>query len=147
MDPQQQFCLKWNSFSNNLVTAFDNLFKSESLTDVSLFCEGIPIIPIIYVNCIVNLLMYIILLGKTFKAHKLILAACSKHFQEIFEATPLGSSLIVILDGTSSTNMASLLEFMYRGEVQISQERLSSFLKTADNLQVITTILHSSSLR
>lgn len=41
MDAQQQFCLKWNSFSNNLVTAFDNLFKSESLTDVSLFCEGI----------------------------------------------------------------------------------------------------------
>lgn len=37
---QQQFCLKWNSFSSNLVTAFDNLFKSESLTDVSLFCEG-----------------------------------------------------------------------------------------------------------
>uniref|UniRef100_A0A2S2R095 Longitudinals lacking protein-like n=1 Tax=Sipha flava TaxID=143950 RepID=A0A2S2R095_9HEMI len=113
MEPQQQFCLKWNSFSSNLVTAFDNLLKSDSLTDVSLFCEG-----------------------KTFKAHKLILAACSKHFQEIFEATPLGSSLIVILDGTSSTNMASLLEFMYRGEVQISQERLSSFLKTADNLQV-----------
>ncbi|VVC41508.1 BTB/POZ domain,Zinc finger C2H2-type,SKP1/BTB/POZ domain [Cinara cedri] len=113
MDAQQQFCLKWNSFSNNLVTAFDNLFKSESLTDVSLFCEG-----------------------KTFKAHKLILAACSKHFQEIFEATPLGSSLIIILDGTSSTNMESLLEFMYRGEVQISQDRLSSFLKTADNLQV-----------
>ncbi|XP_050438821.1 zinc finger protein chinmo [Adelges cooleyi] len=113
MDPQQQFCLKWNSFSNNLVTAFDSLFKSESLTDVSLFCEG-----------------------KTFKAHKLILAACSKHFQDIFEATPLGTSLIVILDGTSSTNMESLLEFMYRGEVQISQERLSSFLKTADHLQV-----------
>lgn len=137
MDSQQQFCLKWNSFSNNLVTAFDNLFKSESLTDVSLFCEGNIYN---YVNRVINLLMYIILLGKTFKAHKLILAACSKHFQEIFEATPLGSSLIVILDGTSSTNMASLLEFMYRGEVQISQERLSSFLKTADNLQVITII-------
>lgn len=85
-------------------------------------------------------------LGKTFKAHKLILAACSKHFQEIFEATPLGSSLIVILDGTSSTNMESLLEFMYRGEVQISQERLSSFLKTADNLQVNISILFSKFL-
>lgn len=35
--------------------------------------------------------------------------------------------------------MESLLEFMYRGEVQISQERLSSFLKTADNLQVKIT--------
>ena len=40
MDPQQQFCLKWNSFGNNLVTTFDSLFKSESLTDVTLFCEG-----------------------------------------------------------------------------------------------------------
>lgn len=90
----------------------------------------------IYDNIIVYIIIYIFLIGKTFKAHKLILAACSKHFQEIFETTPLGSSLIVILDGTSSTNMASLLEFMYRGEVQISQERLSSFLKTADNLQV-----------
>lgn len=40
MDSQQQFCLKWNSFGNNLATAFSNLFKSESLTDVTLFCEG-----------------------------------------------------------------------------------------------------------
>lgn len=40
MDPQQQFCLKWNSFGNNLVNTFDNLFKSASLTDVTLFCEG-----------------------------------------------------------------------------------------------------------
>lgn len=40
MDPQQQFCLKWNSFGSNLATAFGNLFKSESLADVTLFCEG-----------------------------------------------------------------------------------------------------------
>lgn len=93
------------------------------------------------VNSILLPMYFLLFLGKTFKAHKIILAACSKHFQEIFETTPLGSSLIVILDGTSSTNIASLLEFMYRGEVQISQERLTSFLKTADNLQVKTQIV------
>lgn len=37
---QQQFCLKWNSFGTNLLTASLNLFKNESLTDVTLFCEG-----------------------------------------------------------------------------------------------------------
>lgn len=37
---QHQFCLKWNSFGSNLATAFSNLFKNESLTDVTLFCEG-----------------------------------------------------------------------------------------------------------
>lgn len=111
---QQQFCLKWNSFGSNLATAFSNLFKSESLTDVTLFCEGV-----------------------TFKAHRLILAACSKHFQELFEGMPPSpAGLIVILDGTSAHNMASLLEFMYRGEVHVSQESLSSFLKAAECLQV-----------
>ncbi|XP_072746649.1 zinc finger protein chinmo isoform X1 [Anoplolepis gracilipes] len=111
---QQQFCLKWNSFGSNLATTFSNLFKSESLTDVTLFCEGV-----------------------TFKAHRLILAACSKHFQEIFEGMPPSpAGLIVILDGTSAHNMASLLEFMYRGEVHVSQESLSSFLKAAECLQV-----------
>ncbi|KAG5329357.1 LOLAL protein, partial [Acromyrmex heyeri] len=111
---QQQFCLKWNSFGSNLATTFSNLFKSESLTDVTLFCEGV-----------------------TFKAHRLILAACSKHFQELFEGMPPSpAGLIVILDGTSAHNMASLLEFMYRGEVHVSQESLSSFLKAAECLQV-----------
>ncbi|XP_076748636.1 chronologically inappropriate morphogenesis [Xylocopa sonorina] len=111
---QHQFCLKWNSFGSNLATAFSNLFKSESLTDVTLFCEGV-----------------------TFKAHRLILAACSKHFQELFEGMPPSpAGLIVILDGTSAHNMASLLEFMYRGEVHVSQESLSSFLKAAEYLQV-----------
>ncbi|KAJ9592741.1 hypothetical protein L9F63_015579 [Diploptera punctata] len=113
MDSQQQFCLKWNSFGSNLATAFGNLFKSESLTDVTLFCEGV-----------------------TFKAHKLILAACSKHFQDLFETAPICPSVLVILDGTSSSNMSALLEFMYKGEVHVSQESLSSFLKAAECLQV-----------
>ncbi|XP_015186627.1 PREDICTED: protein tramtrack, alpha isoform [Polistes dominula] len=111
---QQQFCLKWNSFGTNLATAFSNLFQSDRLADVTLFCEGV-----------------------TFKAHKLILAACSKHFQELFEGTPpFPAGLIVILNGTSADNMRSLLEFMYRGEVHVSQDSLSSFLKAAECLQV-----------
>lgn len=45
---QQQFCLKWNSFGSNLATAFSNLFKSESLTDVTLFCEGKSIFSVLF---------------------------------------------------------------------------------------------------
>ncbi|XP_031342293.1 zinc finger protein chinmo-like isoform X2 [Photinus pyralis] len=110
---QQQFCLKWNSFGSNLATSFSNLFKSESLADVTLFCEGV-----------------------TFKAHKLILAACSKHLADLFETAPLHQNLLVILDGTSANNMSALLEFMYKGEVHVSQDALSSFLKAAECLQV-----------
>ncbi|CAH0557309.1 unnamed protein product [Brassicogethes aeneus] len=110
---QQQFCLKWNSFGTNLATSFSNLFKSETLADVTLFCDGV-----------------------TFKAHKLILAACSKHLADLFETAPLHQNLLVILDGTSAANMAALLEFMYKGEVHVSQDSLSSFLKAAECLQV-----------
>lgn len=74
--------------------------------------------------------------GVTFKAHRIILAACSKHFQDLFEAAPLCPSVLVILDGTSSANMSALLEFMYKGEVHVKHESLSSFLKAAECLQV-----------
>ncbi|KAL1457868.1 hypothetical protein WDU94_008054, partial [Cyamophila willieti] len=74
--------------------------------------------------------------GVTFKAHKIILAACSKHFQDLFEAAPFCPNILVILDGTSSVNMSALLEFMYKGEVHVSQESLSGFLKAAESLQV-----------
>jgi len=76
------------------------------------------------------------LLGVTFKAHRVILAACSKHFQDLFETAPLCPSVLVILDGTSSSNMSALLEFMYKGEVHVSQDSLPSFLKAAECLQV-----------
>jgi hypothetical protein len=72
----------------------------------------------------------------TFKAHKLILAACSKHLADLFETSPPHQNLIIILDGTSAANMSALLEFMYKGEVHVSQDCLSSFLKAAECLQV-----------
>lgn len=80
--------------------------------------------------------MQIFVIGVTFRAHKLILAACSKHLADLFETAPLHQNLLVILDGTSASNMAALLEFMYKGEVHVSQSCLSSFLKAAECLQV-----------
>ncbi|KAH8317581.1 hypothetical protein KR074_000962 [Drosophila pseudoananassae] len=113
MDPQQQFCLKWNSYSSNLAITFSNLFKSDLLADVILSCDG-----------------------AVFKAHKLILAACSKKFADLFENTPTNGQCVIILEATTPDNMAALLEFMYKGEVHVSQEALNSFLKSAESLQV-----------
>lgn len=76
--------------------------------------------------------------GQIFKAHKLILAACSKNFAELFETAPASAngSICVILEATSADNMQALLEFMYKGEVHVSQKALESFLKAAESLQV-----------
>jgi hypothetical protein len=75
--------------------------------------------------------------GTIFKAHKLILAACSKNFADLFETPSLATgSVCVILEATSAENMSALLEFMYKGEVHVSQKALESFLKAAESLQV-----------
>lgn len=43
---------------------------------------------------------------------------------------------IVILRDVASSDMESLLRFMYNGEVHVGQEQLPAFLKTAQMLQV-----------
>lgn len=43
---------------------------------------------------------------------------------------------IVILRDVASSDMESLLRFMYHGEVHVGQEQLAAFLKTAQMLQV-----------
>lgn len=113
---------------------FTQVYKRTITNSHSVLSSSILSLPFfINVRCRVSLGVS----GVTFKAHRLILAACSKHFQELFEGMPPSpAGLIVILDGTSAHNMASLLEFMYRGEVHVSQESLSSFLKAAECLQV-----------
>lgn len=42
----------------------------------------------------------------------------------------------MILRDVASSDMESLLRFMYHGEVHVGQEQLSAFLKTAQMLQV-----------
>lgn len=54
---QQQFCLRWNNHQNTLISVFDSLLESGSLTDCALAAEG---------QCL--------------NAHKVVLSACSPYF-------------------------------------------------------------------
>lgn len=65
----------------------------------------------------------------------MVLSACSPYFQALFvnhdEKHP-----IVILKDVPYADMKSLLDFMYRGEVSVDQERLSAFLRVAESLRI-----------
>ena len=74
--------------------------------------------------------------GESFKAHRLVLAACSTHFSKLFQNSPLNGQLIVILDGTRHQDLQILLQFMYRGVAYLHQNRIESVLRTAEVLQV-----------
>ncbi|KAK8733945.1 hypothetical protein OTU49_006258 [Cherax quadricarinatus] len=108
----QQYCLKWNNHQSNLLRAFDRLLQSESFTDVTLACEG-----------------------KSLRAHKVVLSACSSYFEQLFEEHP-DKSPIIILKDMKFTHVSQLVTFMYRGEINITQDMLSGLLKTAETLKV-----------
>lgn len=107
-----QFCLRWNNFQTNIVSALDSLKCSEDLVDVTLTCEG-----------------------RNIKAHKVILSACSPYFRNVFKENPCQHPVIILKD-VSADDILSLLSYMYQGEVFIEESKLSSFLHTAALLQV-----------
>ncbi|XP_055626122.1 longitudinals lacking protein-like isoform X1 [Toxorhynchites rutilus septentrionalis] len=112
MADQQQYFLKWNDFQTNMVTSFRHLRNEKSFTDVTLACEG-----------------------QTCKAHKMVLSACSPYFKSLLEENPSKHPIIILKD-VSYSHLQAILEFMYAGEVNVSQEQLPTFLKTADRLKV-----------
>ncbi|XP_022212649.2 protein tramtrack, alpha isoform isoform X1 [Drosophila obscura] len=108
----QRFCLRWNNHQSNLLSVFDQLLHAETFTDVTLAVEG-----------------------QYLKAHKMVLSACSPYFNALFINHP-EKHPIVILKDVPYSDMKSLLDFMYRGEVSVDQERLTAFLRVAESLRI-----------
>lgn len=65
----------------------------------------------------------------------MVLSACSPYFQALFVNHP-EKHPIVILKDVPFADMKSLLDFMYRGEVSVDQERLTAFLRVAESLRI-----------
>ncbi|KAG1687794.1 Protein bric-a-brac 2 [Nymphon striatum] len=112
MGSQQQFCLRWNNHQGNMVNVFDSLLADNLLVDVTLACDG-----------------------QNVQAHKLILSACSSFFQEILVKNPCKHPVIILKDMTFN-DVKAILQFMYKGEVNVSQDQLSALLKTAEALKI-----------
>lgn len=95
-----------------MLSVFDRLLSNKSLVDVTLGCEG-----------------------KSVKAHKVVLSACSPFFETLFCENPCKHPIVILKD-IRYIDLKALVEFMYKGEVNVSQEQLPALLKTAEALKI-----------
>lgn len=108
----QQYCLRWNNHLKNLTDVLSDFLREQVLCDVTLASNG-----------------------QVFQAHQIVLSACSPYFEALFIQTA-NKHPIVFLKDVSPNEVKALLDFMYKGEVNVSQNLLPAFLKTAESLQI-----------
>lgn len=108
-----QFCLKWNNYQASLTNAFKSLLENEDFVDMTLSAGG-----------------------KTLRAHKVVLSACSSYFKNLLKGISHWQHPVLVLRDVPFIDLYTILEFIYMGEVNISQSDLQSFLKTAELLQI-----------
>merc|ERR1719445_1942667 len=65
----------------------------------------------------------------------MVLSACSPYFKSLLEENPAKHPIIILKD-VSFAHLSAILEFMYAGEVNVAQDQLPAFLKTAERLKV-----------
>ncbi len=64
-----------------------------------------------------------------------MLSACSSYFESLFTVFDERNQIVILKD-TSFSDAHAIVEFMYRGEINVSQEQLPSLLRSAENLKV-----------
>ena len=109
----ENFCLKWQHFEANLSSAFQELRTEAEFFDVTLVCGD----------------------GQQIEAHKVVLSACSVFFRDLLRKYKHPQPLL-FLKGVKYSEILSILNFMYEGEVTVVQEDLNSFLSIAEELKV-----------
>merc|ERR1712133_205182 len=113
MGSSEKYSLKWKGFTSNILNSFQSIRHEENLSDVTLIC------------------------GDEFiNAHKLVLAASSDFFQNIFRKCQKTNPLIILKSTTAMSQISSLLDFLYNGEVKIDPENLQGFLEVGNELKI-----------
>ncbi|BES94057.1 BTB/POZ domain [Nesidiocoris tenuis] len=107
-----EVCLRWNSYHSNMQAVFPSLLNNEQFVDVTLACEG-----------------------RSIKCHKVMLSACSSYLEELLSQNPCQHPIVFMRD-LKFWELQALVEFMYSGEVNVTQDKLPSLLAAADALQI-----------
>ena len=111
---EEKFSLKWDHFHSNASKSFSMLRNADYLHDVTLVSDD----------------------SKQMTAHKLVLSACSEYFKDIFKNNDKNLHPLLCLEGTTSTDLKNILDYVYNGEAQVYQDNLDRFLEMAQRFKL-----------
>ena len=109
----EKFDLTWHTYTDHLREMLHGMMTSDELTDVTLVAED----------------------KKHYKAHKVVLSACSKVFKSII-GDNYSLNPIIYLRGILSYELESILQFIYLGQATFYQERMNEFLNVGKSLEI-----------
>lgn len=74
--------------------------------------------------------------GRTLRAHRVVLSACSSFFLELFRTLESTNHPVIVIPGASFSSIVALLTFMYSGEVNVYEEQIPMLLNLAETLGI-----------
>lgn len=117
-DPQL-FNLKWKNYQSHIMSVFDKILLTESFSDVTLVCADVDQET-----------------THAIKAHKIILGASSPYFEMVFSEHPCQHPVVVMPPEVKIDDLQQVLQFVYKGEVQVPQDQLEPVLRCASQLRI-----------
>ena len=109
----EKFSLKWNDYSSNWNLSLLKLRENCAFADITLITDN----------------------KKKFSAHRILRSSCSNVFDFILKDSDQPNPLLY-LSGVNSANLGFILDYIYKGEVNLYQEQLDSFLESAEKLEI-----------
>ena len=103
----------WDNYSLNLKNGFRDLLIHRNYADVTLLSS----------DC------------RTIEAHRVILSTFSPFFEKVLQASSHAHPCLY-LKGVNHEDLESVLQFIYGGEVEMSQDRLHKFVEVSQDLQI-----------
>ncbi|XP_059088917.1 modifier of mdg4-like [Tigriopus californicus] len=103
----------WPDFHCSVVSAISDLRTQDSFFDVTVFAQE-----------------------RGFPAHKLILSACSGLFKKIFQTVSNKTIQVVKFKDIQPLYLQRALDFMYQGQIELTESQLPTFLAVAKKLQL-----------
>ena len=104
--------LQQDDFLPSFAGSFQELRTAGELFDVTLACED-----------------------ETIEAHKVVMAACSSFFRNVFRKTKQ-THPFVYLKGVLHKDLVALLDYIYTGETQVAAEDVDRFIEVAREMKV-----------